>query len=222
MGNEPIGLAGLANVAGGPPYTNGDLVNQVSSSPTVNGDQSSYASSVASMSNRSSRANSLIQPGGLHADARHPMGLGIPGMVPNGTNGDHVQASSAAYGGGIPAYAMRPHSASNPVAPSYTYGSPLANGMYTSTHSEGQHPNHYAPQNGQMHGSWGGIFNANGQDGFMAQTQPEQPQIKAEGAMDGQGYHAAPTNGHNDSFLNLYSASQPSTYDEDTGTHRDG
>ena len=66
---EPVALSGLADAAGAP-YTNGAMMNGVTNSPTVNGENSSYASSVASMSNRSSRANSLIHPGALTSDGR--------------------------------------------------------------------------------------------------------------------------------------------------------
>lgn len=66
---EPVALSGLADAAGAP-YTNGTMMNGVTNSPTVNGENSSYASSVASMSNRSSRANSLIHPGALTSDGR--------------------------------------------------------------------------------------------------------------------------------------------------------
>ncbi|CAC9892935.1 unnamed protein product [Aureobasidium pullulans] len=66
---EPVALAGLAEAAGAP-YTNGTILSGVTNSPTVNGEGSSYASSVASISNRSSRANSLIHPVGMTSDGR--------------------------------------------------------------------------------------------------------------------------------------------------------
>lgn len=216
MGAEPIGLAGLANVAGAPTYPNGELANPSSSSPTVNGDQSSYASSVASISNRSSRANSLITPGSMHPDGRHAMsGLGIP-LAANNHNGDHIQATSAPYGAGMPAFHMRPHSASNPLPPGYGYASAMQNGMYNGVKAEEHHGGNYAPQPGQMHSNWGHMFNNNGQDGFMGQQQQHEQShmpVKPEHGVENQNYHNA--DGHNDSFLNgLYS--QPTAYADDT------
>jgi len=216
MGAEPIGLAGLANVAGASTYPNGELANPSSSSPTVNGDQSSYASSVASISNRSSRANSLITPGSMHPDGRHAMsGLGIP-LAANNHNGDHIQATSAPYGAGMPAFHMRPHSASNPLPPGYGYASAMQNGMYNGVKAEEHHGGNYAPQPGQMHSNWGHMFNNNGQDGFMGQQQQHEQShmpVKPEHGVENQNYHNA--DGHNDSFLNgLYS--QPTAYADDT------
>jgi len=229
MGNEPIGLAGLANVAGAPAaaYANGDMVNASSSSPTVNGDQSSYASSVASISNRSSRANSLIHPPGMHHDARNSIsGLGLSSLS-NSTNGESVQSTTAPYGSGMPAYAMRPHSSSNPMPPNYGYASGMPNGIpYSSIKSEDQN-GHYAPHGGQMQHNWN-MFNAHAQDGFMGQQQQQHEQpppqqhhhhhhnmpVKAEHGGDGQSY--ASGEGHNESFLNgMYS--HASAYGDESG-----
>jgi len=219
LGNEPIGLAGLANAAGGAPaYTNGDGVNPSSSSPTVNGDQSSYASSVASISNRSSRANSLIQPGILHPDSRHVMnGLGIPNLASAAANGEHAPSSSAAYGSGMPAYTMRPHSSSTPVPPTYSaYGSAMPNGLYSGSKAEDHHGN-YTAHGGPVHNNWGNMFNSNGHDGFMGQPQQDHPHmaVKTEHGVDGQ--HFNTTDGQNESFLNgLYAHS--SAYADDAAT----
>ncbi|CAD0056108.1 unnamed protein product [Aureobasidium pullulans] len=80
---EPVALAGLAEAAGAP-YTNGTILSGVTNSPTVNGEGSSYASSVASISNRSSRANSLIHPVGMTSDGRGSL-TGYPNGMGNGS-----------------------------------------------------------------------------------------------------------------------------------------
>jgi len=208
-GNENIGLAGMAEVAG-PPYTNGNLVN---SSPTVNGDQSSYASSVASMSNRSSRANSLIHPPGMHHDGRHPVGLGVP-LQPVSANGEHGPGTSAPFNPAIPAY-MRPHSQSNPLAHGYSYGPPAPNGNMYNPIKDESNAAHYASHAGQVRPhsgmDWNTMFGQNGQDGFMAHGQQEQQQmhVKGEQNMDGQNYNTH--DGQQESFLGgMYS--HPSNY----------
>ena len=157
----------------------------------------------------------------------------------NNHNGDHMQATSAPYGAGMPAYSMRPHSASNPLPPGYGYASAMQNGLYSGVKPEEQHGGNYASQSGQMQGGWGHMFsnNTNNQDGFMAQQQQQQQHqqqhqhqqqqqqqqqqaqqqqheqsgmpVKPEHAVENQSYGTA--DGHNDSFLNgLYS--QPTAY----------
>lgn len=228
---ESIGLAGLADVAG-PGYTNGNMMNQVSSSPTVNG-ESSYASSVASMSARSSRANSLIHPGGLNAEGRHGMsGLGVPTLGSNVSGAvEQGQTSSAGYGPGMPAYAMRPHSMSNPMGSAYGFNPPMQNGaMYSPVKTEEHGTPNYASQ-GQLQGqprshngngmNWNNMFSSNGQDGFMPQGQQEQGHVqpKQEPGMHGHEYNGMSGEGHNQSqWSGLYS--HPTAYGEDPGTHQ--
>lgn len=231
---EPIGLAGMPEVAGNA-YTNGTMMNGANSSPTVNGDQqSSYASSVASMSNRSSRANSLIHPNALNGDSRHNLtGMGIPTLASNAPNGEHVPATSSAYNSNMPSYAMRPQSVSNPMPPNYSFGGmgpSMSNGNYyhSNVKAEEHTPSSYTHQQPPMQetrvqpngvGDWSSMFSANGQDAFMTQSQQGQHQapVKAEGGTDSHDFGVP--NGHNNEnfFSGLYS--HPSTFGEDSGAH---
>ncbi|PSK54122.1 hypothetical protein B9Z65_7928 [Elsinoe australis] len=200
---QPIGLAGMSDVQTPTGYTNGSMQNTVTNSPTVNGD-SSYASSIASMSNRSSRANSLIQPPNAFG--------GVPTLPSTGQNGEHHPVTSGGFSGNIPAYAMRQHSASNPPMPSsYGYGAPpTSNGnMYGGMKNEDHSGNNYhtqpgpmqqgRPQNGNM--DWNAVFNSGGQDGFMPQNQQDQSHIpKSEHPMEEQSFNS--NDSYNNNFLN--------------------
>ncbi|KAF2219638.1 hypothetical protein BDZ85DRAFT_285058 [Elsinoe ampelina] len=204
--DQPMGLAGMSDVGTPTGYQNGgSMPNTVTGSPTVNGEQSSYASSIASMSNRSSRANSLIQPPGAFG--------GVPTLPSSGQNGEHHPVTSAGFAGGIPAYAMRPHSASNPIHPSaYGYGPPPTSngGMYGAVKAEDHSGNNYTAhsgpvqqQQGRPNGNmeWNHVFNTNGQDGFMPQGQQDQSHIpKSEHSMEGQSFDSAGP--YQNNFLN--------------------
>jgi len=182
--------------------------NGMNNSPTINGDQSSYPSSIGTMSARSSRANSLIQPPGAFGDARH-MGLGVPTLPSSGTNGDHHTASSAGYASGTPAY-MRQHSASNPVYPSYNFANHGSNaGMYAGIKAEDHTQNNYTASAGPMHGGrahnganmdW--MFSANGHDGYMAGHHPHDSAHvpKTEHPVDGQSFNS--TGSYDQNFMN--------------------
>ncbi|KAH0252483.1 hypothetical protein KCU91_g18878, partial [Aureobasidium melanogenum] len=201
---EPVALAGLAEAAG-VPYANGTALNGVTNSPTVNGEGSSYASSVASLSNRSSRANSLIHPGAMTSDGR---------------------GSLAGYPNGVPYSGMRPHSASNPMPPSYSFQ--MANGgqFYPSgVRAEEQAPNGYTHQpapiseNRQPNGvpDWSMFAPQHAHDGFMTQSHPSQPQmpVKAEGGMEGHSYNSSNEHSNEQQFFGgLYS--HPSGFGEDS------
>lgn len=230
---EPIGLANIPEVAG-QPYTNGTgVVNGVQSSPTVNGDHSSYASSVASMSGRSSRANSLIHPPTLGGDSRHSLtGMTNPPMVSNAPNGERIPASTAGYG---QSFGMRPHSMSNPMPPTYGFnglGSHVTNGQGYQPYvkAEEHASNGYTHQPPPLQDSrsqanavggpdWSSMFAPNGQDGFMTQSQQAAAHApaKAEGAIDGQGFNGHSENNGENFFSGLYS--NPSTFGEDSGAH---
>lgn len=227
LGSEPIGLAGMPGVGNTAPFTSGEMVNGSTHSPTVGNDQSSYASSIASASNRSSRANSLIQPPGMHADARHLSGLGLNNMTSGSSmNGDHMTPTASSFGSATstPGYTMRPHSASNPIAHGYGYGSSMSNGLYTGNKSEDQNNGNYAAQSGQPSQNrssgvdWNNVFTSNGQDNFLAQQQGEHPSIpKSEHAMDGQQFGNGESQG--DSFMgSLYS--HPPAYGDDSEHHQ--
>lgn len=230
---EPIGLANIPEVAG-QAYTNGNIMNGgVQSSPTVNGEHSSYASSVASLSGRSSRANSLIHPGGLGGDRHNLTGMSNPPMVSNAPHGEHIPASAAGFGNNLPSYGMRPHSMSNPMPPSYAFGigQHLPNGgSYQPYVKPEEHPsNGYTHQpppmqdaRTQQNGTgpdWSSMFAPNGQDGFMTQSQqgPAHVPVKMENGMDGQGFNGH-NEGNNENFLSgLYS--NPPGFGEDSGAH---
>lgn len=232
-GNEPIGLAGLPEVAGST-YANGSMGNTSTSSPTVTGEHNSYASSVASMSNRSSRANSLINPGGLNADGRHGMSAlgGVGSLASQTPNVGHHHTSSANYGDNTPAYAMRPQSMANHGAPNYSYGPPpMTNGqIYGGVKMEDHAPTHYN-HNSQMQNAqrssggpgvdWTSVFSPSGQDGFMTQSQPEPSQmtgVKAEPGANHQNYQQSGDGQNDSSFFGLYS--HPPTYGEDSGAQQ--
>ncbi|KAH0308445.1 hypothetical protein KCU74_g15634, partial [Aureobasidium melanogenum] len=204
---EPVALAGLAEAAG-VPYANGTGLNGVTNSPTVNGEGSSYASSVASLSNRSSRANSLIHPGAMTSDGR---------------------GSLTGYPNGVPYSGMRPHSASNPMPPSYSFQ--MANGgqFYPSNvKAEEQAPNGYTHQPAPISESrqpngvpdWSMFAPQHAHDGFMTQSHPSQPQmpVKAEGGMEGHSYNSSNEHSNEQQFFGgLYS--HPSGFGEDSGAH---
>ncbi|THW68540.1 hypothetical protein D6C86_08224 [Aureobasidium pullulans] len=204
---EPVALAGLAEAAGAP-YTNGTILSGVTNSPTVNGEGSSYASSAASISNRSSRANSLIHPVGMTSDGRGSL-TGYPNGVP-------------AYGG------MRPHSASNPMPPSY--GFQMGNGSQfypPNVKTEEQAPSGYTHQpppiaeNRQPNGvDWSMFAPQHAHDGFMTQSHASQPQmpVKTEGGMDNHSYNSSNEHSNEQQFFGgLYS--HPSGFGEDSGAH---
>ncbi|TIA50356.1 hypothetical protein D6C79_03096 [Aureobasidium pullulans] len=204
---EPVALTGLAEAAGAP-YTNGTILSGVTNSPTVNGEGSSYASSVASISNRSSRANSLIHPVGMTSDGRGSL-TGYPNGVP-------------AYGG------MRPHSASNPMPPSY--GFQMGNGSQfypPNVKTEEQAPSGYTHQpppiaeNRQPNGvDWSMFAPQHAHDGFMTQSHASQPQmpVKTEGGMDNHSYNSSNEHSNEQQFFGgLYS--HPSGFGEDSGAH---
>ncbi|CAD0023908.1 unnamed protein product [Aureobasidium pullulans] len=204
---EPVALAGLAEAAGAS-YTNGTILSGVTNSPTVNGEGSSYASSVASISNRSSRANSLIHPVGMTSDGRGSL-TGYPNGVP-------------AYGG------MRPHSASNPMPPSY--GFQMGNGSQfypPNVKTEEQAPSGYTHQpppiveNRQPNGvDWSMFAPQHAHDGFMTQSHASQPQmpVKTEGGMDNHSYNSSNEHSNEQQFFGgLYS--HPSGFGEDSGAH---
>ncbi|KAI7520336.1 hypothetical protein KC317_g22415, partial [Hortaea werneckii] len=107
----PIGLAGLADVAG-QPYGGG----VVGSSPTVNGD----------MSGRNSRANSLIQPGTM-SHRNSIAGLGLLGS--NGSNGDQM-GTSAGFQQNMPAYAMQNPTNGGYMQNNYGFNQPPINGNH--------------------------------------------------------------------------------------------
>ena len=170
----PIGLAGLADVAG-QPYPGG----VVGSSPTVNGD----------LSGRSSRANSLITPSSI-SNRNSIAGLGI---LSSNASGDDQLVSSAGYQQSLPAYAM--HNASNGghVQNNYAYPAPNINGNAYNSNAQhmsflGQqgsrfdnsHSNspHQQATNGDAGGNqidWSRMFNQGGQDGFIGNSQPANP-----------------------------------------------
>ena len=170
--------------------------NTVNGSPTVNGDQS-YASSMASMSARSSRANSLIQPpNGYH-------GIGISPLATSAAGPDGHPVTPGGYGSAMQPYHMRPHSASNPVHPSsFGFGVPptsAPHGVSNYTASPAPVQGDRAPEAGM---NW--MFSGQGQDGFMQQGQqnPQQQAPRTEQTSDG---HAPPYNGndaYHEQFLN--------------------
>ncbi|PNS14646.1 hypothetical protein CAC42_1668 [Sphaceloma murrayae] len=219
--DQPIGLASMSDVQTPTGYANGALPSAINGSPTVNGD-SSYASSIASMSNRSSRANSLIQ-------AQNAFG-NVHTLPSTGQNGEHHSVTSGAFSSGIPAYAMRPHSASNPqMPPSYGYAAnATSNGnMYGSIKAEDHSASNYHTQSGPLQQGrsqngnmdWNHVFNSGGQDGFMPQGQQDQSQIpKSEHPMEEQSFNS--TESYNNSFLNGIH-NQPGGYGEH-GAHTSG
>lgn len=163
----PIGLAGLAEVAG--------TANVVGNSPTVNGD----------MSARTSRANSLITPGGM-SHRNSLAGLGILGS--NAPNSDQM-GSSAGYQPGMPAYAMQNASNGGQLPSNYAFNGSQMNGHVFNNnpqqmsflgqqssrfdHSHSNSPHQQTP-NGDGGASgidWSRMFNQGGQDGFIG-SQP--------------------------------------------------
>lgn len=231
---EPIGLATLPEVAG-QPYSNGNMMNGVQNSPTVNGEHSSYASSVASLSGRSSRANSLIHPGPLANDNRHSIaGMSNPTMVSRATDRERILAPSAAFNNGLSSYGMRPHSMSNPMPPSYAFGG-MASHLPTAANFQPYVKPEEHPSNGYTHQpppmqdnraqptgvgpDWSSMFAPNGQDGFMTQSQQNAAHVpvKTENGIDGQNFNAASENHNENFFSGLYS--NPSTFGEDSGAH---
>lgn len=222
---EPVALAGLAEAAGAP-YTNGTILSGVTNSPTVNGEGSSYASSVASISNRSSRANSLIHPVGMTSDGRGS----LTGMYKHGKpHCAQYLTTSVGYPNGVPAYGgMRPHSASNPMPPSY--GFQMGNGSQfypPNVKTEEQAPSGYTHQpppiaeNRQPNGvDWSMFAPQHAHDGFMTQSHASQPQmpVKTEGGMDNHSYNSSNEHSNEQQFFGgLYS--HPSGFGEDSGAH---
>ncbi|KAK4548248.1 hypothetical protein LTR36_010118 [Oleoguttula mirabilis] len=224
----PIGLAGLADVAG-QPYPGG----VVGSSPTVNGD----------MSGRSSRANSLITPGSM-SHRNSIAGLGILGS--NAPNGDQM-GTSAGFQQSLPAYAM--HNASNGghMQSSYAFNTPNLNGTTYNTnnpqqmsflghqssrfdHSHSNGPHQQTP-NGDGSGNqidWTRMFSQGGQDGFIGSSQPANASsqgmhhIKTESDGDVKhDYSNMQNNMSNESFLgSLYS--HPGAFGSEYTEHENG
>lgn len=201
---------GLPNLADG---NNPSYPSTVNGSPTVNGDQSSYASSLASMSARSSRANSLIQPPGAYADGRHLAGLGVPTLPSSAQTPDGHPVTSGGYASAIPAYSMRPHSMSSPVHPSvYGYGTSATNAnIYANVKQEDHGVTNYTASAAPMHGNrgpaqgnmdWNHMFGAHGPDGYVHQSPQDHSQQnpRAEHHMDGQAFNTSEP--YNESFLN--------------------
>jgi hypothetical protein len=226
---EPIPLAGLAEAAGAP-YANG--LNGVNNSPTVNGEGSSYASSVASISNRSSRANSLIHPGVMTSDGRNS----LTGMYSGKPRSGRAQCLTtfAGYANGVPTYGgMRPHSSSNPMPPSYSFQ--MANGQFypSNVKSEEQAPNGYTHTHSHQPPAmsesrqpasvpdWSMFNPQHAHEGFMAQPHQSQAQmaVKTESGMDGHSYSSTNEHSNEQQFLGgLYS--HPSAgFGEDSGAH---
>jgi hypothetical protein len=233
---EPIGLANIPEVAGPQYAANGALMNGgVQSSPTVNGDHSSYASSVASLSGRSSRANSLIHPGAINGDNRHSLtGMSNPPIVSGAPSSEHVPAPAAAFGTNVPSYGMRPHSMSNPMPPSYGFnpiGHAVSNGgsyqpyIKAEDHAQNGYTHQQPPlQDGRPQSNgvapdWSSMFAPGGQDGFMTQSQQGAAQVpvKAENGIDGQNFSGHGENNQENFFSGLYS--NPSAFGEDSGAH---
>lgn len=232
---DQIGLANIPEVAG-QTYVNGTSnLNSVHNSPSANSEQSPYATSVASMSGRSSRANSLIHPPTLGGETRHSLsGLANPPMVSSAANGERVPASATGYA----SFNMRPHSMSNPMPPTYAFhgmGSSVTNGQnYQSSYvkQEQEHAsNGYTHQptamqdgrsqtNGVGSHDWSSGFAPHGQDGFMTQTQQggaAPPPAKSEPPVDGQAFNGHNENGSENFFSGIYS--NPSAFGEDSGAH---
>lgn len=218
-----VGNADAVNMSG---QNAGAYPNSVNGSPTVNGDQSSYASSIASVSARSSRANSLIQGAHPYADGRHMTGLGMTPMTNSGPGAEGGPATSAGYSSNVPAYVMRPHSASNPVHPShYGYGPPPSNpNVFQGVKNDDHAGNNYTAASGPMQGNrapgqgsvdWN-MFHP-GQDGFMPQNQQDQAHIpKTEHNMEGQSFNSADS--YNEPFLNgIQAQAQQQGYADDAG-----
>lgn len=215
----PIGLAGLAEVAG---PSNPATMNN---SPTVNGD----------LSARSSRANSLISPASLNPRA-NAAGLGILGS--NAPNQDGMPTTSP-YAQGLQAYAMHNNQNANQhMQNGYSFNQPpqvsalynnSTNGQQMSflgqqssrfDHSHSNSP-HSATPTGDGNApamDWSRVFSQGGQDGFLG-SQPANAssqamnQIKAETV----GQEPKPVfNPQSDqSFLgSLYSLGNPSEYED--------
>jgi len=231
----PIGLAGLQDVAGGPPYGG----NMVTNSPTVNSD----------IQSRSSRANSLITPTAM-SNRNSLAGLGILGS--NVQNADQM-GTSAGYQAGLPAYAM--HNAPNggPMHPNYAFNQPHVNGNVFNNGGGGNNNANHHPQqmqsflgqqssrfdnshnnsphlqtpNGDAHSSqvdWSRMFNPTGQDGFIgnqtANVSSQGPtQIKTE--PDSKPNYSMHNDMSNESFLgSLYS--HPGAFGSEYGEHENG
>ncbi|GAB7363677.1 hypothetical protein MBLNU230_g4246t2 [Neophaeotheca triangularis] len=174
----PIGLAALPDV-NGQPYN-------VSSSPTVNGDASG----------RTSRANSIVNPGAMsHRNSLNALGI----MGSGGSNGESMN-SSAPYNPAM--YAMhqqhqqqqqqqqQQQNGGQPPS-NYAFNAPqMGNNMYNnaqqmsflgqqSSRFSNSHNNSPIAQshgangdNGAQSTDWSRMFNQTGQDGFIGGSQP--------------------------------------------------
>ncbi|KAK5702412.1 hypothetical protein LTR17_022339 [Elasticomyces elasticus] len=165
----PIGLAGLAEVAG----TNTAYPGMATSSPTVNGD----------VSGRPSRANSLSTAGTM-SHRNSVAGLGILGS--NAPSGDQM-VSTAGYAAGFPAYTqhqaangaqmqsnyafnqqqMHANGYNNPQQMSFL-GQPSSRFNNNNNHASSpyqQSPN--GDSNGGSQADWNRMFNPGGQDGYI-------------------------------------------------------
>lgn len=212
-------LAGLGENAGG------SFSSTVNGSPPINGDQSSYPSSMASMSARSSRANSLIQPPNAYPDGRHLAGIGLPTLASSVQNPEGMPVTSGGYAATIPSYAMRGHSLSNPVHPStYGYGPSASNGhVYQGfkqeepanyTASSGPTAGARAPGQGNM--DWHSMMGTHAQDHYIqpGQQDPSHQNPRAEHHMAGQTFPS--TEAYGEPYLNGMHA-QPQAYGDDGG-----
>lgn len=228
----PIGLAGLADVAG-QPYPGG----VVGSSPTVNGD----------MSGRTSRTNSLITPGNL-SHRNSIAGLGILGS--NAPSGDQM-ATTAGFQQNLPAYAMQNASNGGYMQNNYAFNQPQMNGNHNSgqmpflghessrfDNSHNNSPHQQTPNGdggGSGHIDWSRMFNQSGQDGFIGSQSANANsqginQIKTESNtnIDAKPGFAAPggvsamqNDMSNESFLgSLYS--HPSAFGSEYVDHENG
>lgn len=142
-------------------------------------------------------------------------------------SGDQHIATSAGFANGVSPYGMRPHSASNPMPPSYNFQ--MANGQFypSNVKSEEQAPSGYTHQpppiaeNRQPNGvpDWSMFNPQHTHEGFMTQSHQNQPQVpvKAEGGMDGHNYNSSNEHNNEQFFSGLYS--HPSGFGEDSGAH---
>jgi len=205
----PIGLAGMPEVAGN--NYNGGMM----ASPTVNGD----------VSNRPSRANSLITP----TNMSHRNSIAGLGILPSTAE---QMGSSAGFQQGMSAYSMPGSSNGGAMQPSYAFNSQSMNGnvynnqpsqmsflgqqssRFDNSQSNSPHQNSNGDGNGNQF-DWKAVFSQSGQDGFIG-SQPANVsshninQIKTEPeAMQG--------DMHNESFLGSLYSFPPSEYSEGDG-----
>ncbi|KAK0936069.1 hypothetical protein LTR29_012347 [Friedmanniomyces endolithicus] len=220
----PIGLAGLAEVAG----ISTTYPGMVTSSPTVNGE----------MSGRPSRANSLSTAGTM-SHRNSVAGLGILGS--NAPGGDHT-GTSAGYAQGFPAYAAHQASNGGHMQSNYAYNTPPMHGNgynnqqqmsflgQQSSRFNNNHSNlpfqHSANGeiNGGSHADWNRMFSPGGQDGYIG-GQPANASsqgvthIKTEGDVK-PNFSTIPNDMSNDSFLgSLYS--HPGAFGSEYSIHEE-